>query len=88
LKNPGYFDVKGLLANYTCTACHHAKNKQIGPPFEEIAKRRYTNEQMLELIYNPKPQNWPDYATSMPPMPQVTDEDGLKIAAWINSLVE
>lgn len=85
-KAPSFFDVKGLLVNYTCSACHAARNKQVGPGFEEIAKRNYSNEKIVELIYNPQPQNWPDYATAMPPMPQVKREDALKIAAWINSL--
>lgn len=85
-KAPSFFEVKGLLVNYTCTACHSTRNKQIGPGFEEIAKRNYSNEKIVELIHNPQPQNWPEYATAMPPMPQVTNEDALKIAAWINSL--
>jgi cytochrome c551/c552 len=85
-KVPSFFDVKGLLVNYTCTACHTTRNKQVGPGFEEIAKRNYSNEKIVELIHNPQPQNWPDYATAMPPMPQVTGADALKIAAWINSL--
>jgi cytochrome c551/c552 len=78
--------VKGLLVNYTCTACHNAKNKQIGPAYTDIAKRQYANEKIVDLIHNPQPQNWPDFETAMPPMPQVTREDALKIAAWINSL--
>lgn len=85
-KAPGFFDVKGLLVNYTCTACHSTRNKQIGPGFVDIAKRNYSNEKIVELIHNPQPQNWPEYETAMPPMPQVTTEDALKIAAWINSL--
>lgn len=85
-KAPSFFDVKGLLVNYTCTACHSTRNKQIGPGFMEIANRNYSNEKIVELIHNPQPQNWPDYETAMPPMPQVTTEDALKIAAWINSL--
>jgi hypothetical protein len=40
----------------------------------------------VNLIYNPQPQNWPDYATEMPPMPQVPKEDARKIAMWIRSL--
>jgi cytochrome c551/c552 len=83
-----FFEVKGLLANYTCTACHTERNKQVGPGFQEIAKRKYSNEKIVELIYNPQPQNWPDYATAMPPMPQVKREDALKIATWINSLAD
>jgi cytochrome c551/c552 len=83
---PTFAQVKGLLTSYTCTACHNTDKKQIGPAFREVAKRKYTNEKIVELIHNPQPQNWPGYATEMPPMPQVTKEDGLKIAAWINSL--
>ena len=85
-KAPGFFEVKGLLVNYTCTACHTTRIKQIGPGYIEIANRNYSNEKIVELIHNPQPQNWPDYETAMPPMPQVTNEDAIKIAAWINSL--
>lgn len=86
LKVPSYDDVKGLLAKYTCVSCHNATKKQVGPAFSDVAKRKYTPEQIVQLIHNPKPLNWPGYATEMPPMPQVTTEDGLKIARWINSL--
>ena len=79
-------DVKPLLAKNTCLACHNTDSKQVGPAFREVAKRRYTPRQIVELIYNPKPENWPGYATPMPPMPQVPEEEALKIAAWINSL--
>lgn len=84
----GFFEVKGLLVNYTCTACHTTRNKQIGPGYFDIAKRQYSNDKIVELIHNPQPQNWPDFETAMPPMPQVTREDAYKIAAWINSLDE
>lgn len=85
-KAPSYEEVKGLLTRHTCLACHQANKRQVGPAYSDVAKRKYTNDQILELIYNPKPQNWPDYATEMPPMPQVPRADALKIAAWINSL--
>lgn len=85
-KAPAYEDVKPLLAKYTCLACHNAKKRQVGPSYADVAKRRYTSEQILKLLANPKPQNWPEYATEMPPMPQVPRNDALKIAAWINSL--
>lgn len=85
-KAPTYNEVKGLLTNYTCLACHNPTKKQIGPAFTDIAKRKYSNEKILQLIHNPKPENWPGYATEMPPMPQVSKADGLKIAAYINSL--
>ena len=85
-KAPTYAEVKGLLSRHTCLACHNTEKRQVGPSYREVAKRGYTNEQMVELIYNPKPANWPDYPVEMPPMPQVPKADALKIAAWINSL--
>lgn len=83
---PSKAEVDILLNKNTCSACHHASNKQVGPAFAEIAKRRYSNEKMVQLIYNPQPGNWPGYSTEMPPMPQVPKDEALKIAAWINSL--
>lgn len=85
-KAPTYDEVKGLLSRHTCLACHNTDKRQVGPAYRAVAKRGYTNDQIVELIYNPKPQNWPDYATEMPPMPQVPKADAQKIAAWINSL--
>lgn len=87
-KAPTYEEVKGLLAKHTCLACHNAETRQVGPAYVDVAKRQYTDEKIVELIHNPEPENWPDYATEMPPMPQVPKEDALKIARWINSLVE
>ncbi|GAB3534122.1 hypothetical protein GCM10027443_20760 [Pontibacter brevis] len=83
---PTYDEVKGLLAKHTCLACHNAEKRQVGPAYVDVAKRGYTPEKIVELIHNPDPKNWPDYATEMPPMPQVPKEDALKIARWINSL--
>jgi cytochrome c551/c552 len=83
---PDFASVKPLLAKYTCNACHNADKRQVGPAFKDIAKRKYSIQKMVNLIYNPQPQNWPGYATEMPPMPQVPKEDVRKIAAWINSL--
>lgn len=85
-KAPTYEEVKGLLTRHTCLACHQTDKRQVGPAYRDVAKRGYTNEQLVNLIYNPKPANWPDYATEMPPMPQVPKADAQKIAAWINSL--
>ncbi|MFT2008180.1 c-type cytochrome [Pontibacter sp. 13R65] len=85
-KKPTFDEIKPLLVKNTCTACHAADKKQVGPSFAEVAKRKYTRKQIVELIRNPKPENWPTYATPMPPMPQVPTEEALKIADWINSL--
>lgn len=83
---PTYEEVKPLLAKYTCLACHNANKRQVGPAFLDVAKRNYSNEKIVSLIYNPQPQNWSGYATEMPPMPNVPKNEALKIAAWINSL--
>lgn len=85
-KAPTFQEIKPLLAKNTCLACHTVDKRQVGPAYTEVAKRKYSNEKIVELIYNPKPQNWPDYATPMAPMPQVPRDEALKIAAWINSL--
>lgn len=79
-------DIKPLLAKNTCLACHNTDKKQVGPAFREVAKRKYSDKQIVQLIHEPKPENWPGYATPMPPMPQVPDAEALKIASWINSL--
>ena len=78
-------EIETLLQKYTCIACHNAQKKQVGPAYVDVAKRGYSNEEIVELIYNPQPENWPNY-TPMPPMAQVPQEDALKIATWINGL--
>ena len=80
--------IASLLKKHTCSACHAKDSKLIGPAFTEIAKRNYSNQQILELVYKPNPQNWPDYATEMAPMSHVPKADVLKIAGWINGLRE
>ena len=85
-KPPTYAEVEPLLVKNTCTACHQANKRQVGPAFADVAKRKYSNERIVELIYNPEPKNWPEHVTPMAPMPQVPKAEALKIAAWINSL--
>ncbi len=83
---PTYDEIKPLLQKHTCVACHQTDKRQVGPAFKDVAKRNYSDTKIVGLIAKPNPKNWPDYATEMPPMPQVPKEDALKIAAWINSL--
>lgn len=85
-KAPSYAEIEPLLVKNTCTACHQTRKRQVGPAFADIAKRKYTNERIVQLIYNPEPKNWPEHETPMAPMPQVPKEEALKIAMWINSL--
>lgn len=79
-------EVMALLKKHTCLACHAKDKKMVGPAYQEIAKRKYTEKQILDLVYKPKPQNWPEFATEMAPMSHVPAKDVLKIAKWINSL--
>ena len=83
---PTYDEIKPLLQKNTCLACHQIDKRQVGPAFKDVAKRKYTDTKIVGLIAKPNPKNWPDYATEMPPMPQVPKEDAMKIASWINSL--
>lgn len=80
-------DVEKLLSKYTCLACHKADQRLVGPAYLDVSKKKYTNAQVVELIYNPKSANWPGYPP-MAPMKQVPREDALKIAAWINSIAK
>lgn len=79
-------EVAPLLAKNTCVACHKKDEKLVGPAFIEIAKRDYTNQRIVELIYKPEPENWPDYPAPMVALPFVPKGEALKIAGWINSL--
>jgi cytochrome c551/c552 len=79
-------EIQGLLAKYTCNACHKASDRAVGPAYSDIAKRKYSVAKVVQLVAEPKPQNWPDFATPMAPMPQVPKADVEKIAGWINSL--
>lgn len=81
-----YAEIEPLLVQNTCTACHQTNKRQVGPAFADIAKRKYSNERIVQLIYNPEPKNWPEHETPMAPMPQVPKDEALKIAGWINSL--
>ncbi|OOQ58726.1 c-type cytochrome [Mucilaginibacter pedocola] len=85
-KAPTFKEIEPLLTKNTCLSCHNPTKRQIGPPFAEVAKRKYSPEKILSLIHNPQPQNWPGYSTEMPPMPQVTKAEAFRIAAYINSL--
>jgi cytochrome c551/c552 len=78
-------EAQALLLKHTCSACHKARERSVGPAYSEVAKRKYSTTQIVELVYNPKPEHWPGY-TPMAPMPQVPKKDIEKIAGWINAL--
>lgn len=81
-----YKEIEPLLVKNTCTACHQVSKRQVGPSFTDIAKRKYSDDRIVQLIYKPEPKNWPEHETPMAAMPQVPRDEALKIASWINSL--
>ena len=79
-------EVSALLVKHGCSSCHHSARRMVGPSFTDIAKKNYQPEAIVEKIGQPQPAAWPGY----PPMPALTvpNEEALKIAAWINSIVQ
>lgn len=85
-KKSGYNDVNQLLQKNTCLTCHNPTSKLIGPSYAEIAKKKYSVAQIVQLIQKPSATNWPGYATRMPPMAHVPKSELTRIAEWIKSL--
>ena len=79
-------NIQKLLTKNTCLACHNPDNKLVGPAYKEVMKqKKYKPEQIVELIYKPKPTNWPGYPP-MAAMSQVPKPEALEMAKWIASL--
>jgi len=78
-------DMNALMSKYTCIACHRPNQRLVGPAYSDVAKKKYSTEEIVNLIYNPIPAHWPGYPP-MAPMKQVPKEDAVKLAVWINSL--
>lgn len=85
-KSYTYADIKPILQVNNCLSCHNSDKKQVGPAYADVAKRKYTVDQIIHLIHMPKPSHWPEFSTPMPAMPQVSVADARTIAVWINSL--
>ncbi|MEY3405416.1 MAG: hypothetical protein RL161_846 [Bacteroidota bacterium] len=83
-----YAEIEPLLVKNTCTACHNVSKRQVGPAFTDISRRKYSVDQIVDLIYNPQPKNWPEYATPMAAMPNVPKAEARKIASWIIGLTK
>ncbi len=84
-RKPVPAEVSALLNKHACFACHQAYDKVIGPAYSEVAKKKYTPDQIVELVHNPKPEHWPGYPP-MAPLAHVPKADIIVIANWINSL--
>jgi mono/diheme cytochrome c family protein/glucose/arabinose dehydrogenase len=81
-----YESIQPLLQKNTCLSCHNPNTKLIGPSYQEIATKKYSVAQIVQLIQQPNPSNWPGYATKMPPMGHVPKNELTQIAQWIKSL--
>ncbi len=79
-------DIEKLLQKNTCLACHRVDTRLVGPAYLEVMKKKkYKPEQIVELMYKPKPSNWEGYPP-MAAMNNVPKDEALKIAKWIVSL--
>jgi cytochrome c551/c552 len=78
-------EAMAILTKNTCLACHKKEERAVGPSYKEVAARKYSNAKIVELIYKPQPQNWPDL-TPMAPMSNVPKAEAKQIAALINAL--
>ena len=84
-RKPVPAEVSALLNKHACLACHNPYEKIIGPAYAEVAKKKYSTDQIVELVHNPKPEHWPGFPP-MAPMAHVPKADIVVIATWINSL--
>jgi len=80
-------EIKTLLATNTCLGCHRLDKKLIGPSYTDIAGKEYGVEELVRLMQEPQPENWPDYPP-MASMSFVAVEDLTTIAEWIVQLGE
>ncbi|WP_345027440.1 hypothetical protein [Ravibacter arvi] len=78
-------EVAALMEKNTCSVCHKAGERLVGPPWVEVAKKKYSIDEIVALVHEPKPEHWPDYPP-MAPLAFVTKEDITVIGTWINSL--
>lgn len=79
-------NVQKVLQKNTCLACHNPDTKLVGPAYKEVMKKKnYKPEQIVALIYKPKPSNWPGYP-AMAALPQVPKDEAMLIANWIVTL--
>ncbi len=78
-------EVKSLLTTHTCLGCHRLDKKLVGPSYTDIAGKEYGVEELVHLMQEPQPENWPDYPP-MASMSFVPVEDLTTIAEWIVQL--
>lgn len=85
IRNPGNKPLDDTLSKYGCNNCHQQSVRTIGPSFEAIAKRNYSREKLIDLVFHPEPANWPGYP-AMPVIDSLNREDMARVADWITTL--
>ena len=80
---PAFAD-QGLASKSGCMACHGIDKKIVGPSFQDIAKK-YAGDagaaaKLSEKIKVGGKGTWGP--VPMPPHPQISDADRLKLATW------
>jgi cytochrome c551/c552 len=78
-------EIKELLTKNTCLGCHRVDKKLVGPSYLDIAAKGYSIEEMVSLMTEPKPENWPGFAP-MASMAWVPADQLTAIATWISEL--
>ncbi|WP_439555605.1 c-type cytochrome, partial [Dyadobacter sp.] len=81
-RKPVPADVSALLNKHACFACHQAYDKVIGPAYSDVAKKKYSADEIVALVHSPKPEHWPGFPP-MAPMAHVPKADIVVIANWI-----
>ena len=82
------FAAEDLAKAKNCMACHATDRKLVGPSYQEVAEKRGGEADAVAVlaekikkggsgVYGPVP---------MPPNPQVSDEEAVKLAEWVLSL--
>ena len=78
-------EVNKLLTKNICNTCHKLDEKLIGPSYRELSAKGNDIKTTMELIAQPKPENWPGYPP-MAPMGFVDKKELKVIAKWIVEL--
>ena len=79
------FADQALATKNGCTACHASDKKLVGPAFQDVAKK-YAGDagaaaKLAEKIKTGGKGVWGP--VPMPPHPQISDADRLKLAQWV-----
>ncbi|ERM83185.1 Crp/Fnr family transcriptional regulator [Rhodonellum psychrophilum GCM71 = DSM 17998] len=79
---------KSLMGSLTCKTCHKDDEASIGPSFTEVARKYRRNPNAVDYLVNKIQKGgggiWGE--TVMPANPELKNDDGRKIAAYILSL--